>query len=537
MTFLGTFARRLGGFGRREDGAIAVQFAFLALPVTVLAFGMVDVNRASVAKKDLQDALDAATLLAGRSSAVSNSDLQTIGAAALAAQLSGMSDATLVSSTFTVSGSSVTSSATVKLTPIVANLWLNKDMEVSAGSQIVRTVNKLEVALVLDNTGSMAGNKLTNLKAAATDFIDQLAAAAARSTEPNPVKIGIVPFSNAVRLSSTTSELNTYKSAAWMDAAGANFASRQIFNGEVKNRFSLFTTLNQPWAGCVESRVAPYDVQDTSSTASVPDTLYTPYFYPDAADSGGSGSSSGYDSNNYLKDSPSYTYYGTAEINAANGSTKLNGLLTNSNLTTTDKKMILAQGNPAKYNRTISVAGPNAGCTMQPLSRLSTNWTSLKSKITAMNAVGETHIPLGMAWGWNVLAPAGPFGDGVAYNTPKTTKVVVLMTDGENTYNDNGKYNGSAYDGYGYIWQNRTGTAGSGRTTAIDNRLKAICTNMKAAGIVIYTVRVEVTTGSSSLLQNCATTPDKFYDVQSASNLTAVFSAIAGSIENLRITQ
>ena len=73
--------------------------------------------------------------------------------------------------------------------------------------------------------------------------------------------------------------------------------------------------------------------------------------------------------------------------------------------------------------------------------------------------------------------------------------------------------------------------------TAIDSRLALLCTNMKNAGIVIYTVRVEVTTGSSSLLRNCATTPDKFYDVQSASNLTAVFSAIAGSIENLRITQ
>ncbi len=35
MTFMGKFARRLGGFGRHEDGAIAVQFAFLALPVAV----------------------------------------------------------------------------------------------------------------------------------------------------------------------------------------------------------------------------------------------------------------------------------------------------------------------------------------------------------------------------------------------------------------------------------------------------------------------------------------------------------------------
>jgi Flp pilus assembly protein TadG len=535
MTFLGQFARRLEGFGRREDGAIAVQFAFLALPVAVLAFGMVDVNRASVAKKDLQDALDAATLLAGRSSAVTSTELQTIGAAALAAQLSGMTDATLVSSSFTVNGSNVTSAATVKLSPIVANLWLNKDMEVGAASQIVRTVNKLEIAMVLDNTGSMAGSKLTNLKAASHDFIDQLSAAAARSTEVNPVKIGIVPFSNVVRIGSTTSELNVYKGATWMDAAGNAPASKQIFNGDTVNRFNLFTTLNQPWAGCVESRVAPYDVQDTSSSSSVPATLYTPYFYPDAADKGSAKTSDGYDDNNYIKDPQ--TTFSTTDVNSAN--TKMGGLLTNSNLSSTDKQRILAQGNKAKYNKAITVAGPNFECTLQPISRLSTNWTNLKAKITAMTAVGETHIPLGMAWGWNVLAPSGPLADGVPYSTPKTTKVVVLMTDGDNTYTDNGKYNGSAYDGYGFIWQNRTGTVGgtSARTTAIDNRLAAICTNMKAAGIVIYTVRVEVKTGSSALLEGCATTPDKFYDVQSASNLTAVFSAIAGSIENLRITQ
>ena len=157
-----------------------------------------------------------------------------------------------------------------------------------------------------------------------------------------------------------------------------------------------------------------------------------------------------------------------------------------------------------------------------------------------MNAVGETHIPLGMAWGWHLLSPNGPFADGKAYGTAHNTKVVVLMTDGDNTYTDKSSNNRSNYDGYGFIWQNRTGTIAdstSTRTTAIDNRLALLCTNMKAAGIVIYTVRVEVTTGSSALLQTCATTPDKFYDVQSASNLTAVFSAIAGSIENLRITQ
>lgn len=538
MTVRDGLTRFLTAYRRREDGAIAVQMAFLALPLAVLAFGMVDVNRASVAKKDLQDALDAATLIAGRSLAVSQADVQTIGANALAGQLSNRTDATLVSSAFTLNNGTISSTARVTLTPIVANLWLGGDMQVSASSQIFRSMSKVEVALVLDNTGSMAGTKLTNLKAAANDFIDQLSAAAARSTETNPVRIGIVPFSNAVRLSSTRTELNGFQTAAWMDAAGAAPASKQIFNGDAVNRFDLFSTLNQPWAGCVESRAAPYDVQETAPSASTPATLYTPFFYPDAADDTKKSPNTAYDSNSYIIDSALYTNVGKAAINTAN--TNTGGLLDNSNLSTADKQKIVVQGDKSKYTKAITVAGPNQGCTMQPISRLSTDWVALKAKVNAMNAVGETHIPLGLAWGWNVLSPGGPFANGVPYSTPKTTKIAVLMTDGENTYNNNGKYNGSAYDGYGYIWQNRAGTtsaSSSARTTAIDDRLKLLCANMKAAGIVLYTVRVEVKTGSSQLLSDCATTPDKFYDVQSASNLSAVFSAIAGSIENLRITQ
>jgi hypothetical protein len=69
----------------------------------------------------------------------------------------------------------------------------------------------------------------------------------------------------------------------------------------------------------------------------------------------------------------------------------------------------------------------------------------------------------------------------------------------------------------------------------MDGKLATLCANMKAQGIILYTVRVEVTTGDSSVLRNCATSGDKFYDVQDASQLTAVFNAIAGSIQNLRI--
>jgi hypothetical protein len=60
---------------------------------------------------------------------------------------------------------------------------------------------------------------------------------------------------------------------------------------------------------------------------------------------------------------------------------------------------------------------------------------------------------------------------------------------------------------------------------------------VKAKGIVLYTVRVEVTSGTSDLLKGCASSPDKFYDVQNVSQLGTAFDAIARSIDNLRISK
>jgi len=54
---------------------------------------------------------------------------------------------------------------------------------------------------------------------------------------------------------------------------------------------------------------------------------------------------------------------------------------------------------------------------------------------------------------------------------------------------------------------------------------------------VIYTVRVEVTTGISTVLSNCASGSDKFIDVKDSSKLTEVFKNIGGSIQKLRLAQ
>ena len=184
--------------------------------------------------------------------------------------------------------------------------------------------------------------------------------------------------------------------------------------------------------------------------------------------------------------------------------------------------------------------GPNDTCSLQPLLRLTADMKTVRTKIDALSAEGETNVAMGLIWGWHLLSPLGPFSDGVPYGTPDLTKYAIVMTDGENTFNEVDNRNRSNYSGLGFIRTGRLGiTNGSNdeRTEAMDERLETLCTNMKASGIEIFTVRVEVRSGSTTLLRNCATRPDMFFEVADSSNLEEVFSLIGETISKLRLSK
>ena len=74
--------------------------------------------------------------------------------------------------------------------------------------------------------------------------------------------------------------------------------------------------------------------------------------------------------------------------------------------------------------------------------------------------------------------------------------------------------------------------------TSIDARQSMTCTNVKAAGITLYTIQVN-TDGSptSTLLQNCATDSSKFFLLTSASEIVTTFNQIATNLSKLRIAK
>ncbi|WP_246263389.1 TadE/TadG family type IV pilus assembly protein [Caulobacter soli] len=543
-----------------ERGAIAIQFALLLLPISVLAFGLIDLSRASVQKRQLQDALDAATLMAARSTATTNADLDAIGDAALATEMAGLGvPLTRDNSTFALGSNNtvVGSIKNVTIKPIISNLWSTGDSNVAAGATVTRSVNKLEVALVLDNTGSMASTlgsgakKIDALIDASKSLVDVLAAAAATASETDAVKISVVPFSMTVNVGSTYQGQTSWLTGK-MPSSGYGtdiFATNQ-------DRFTLLSNLGLTWGGCVESRPAPYDVTDDPPSTSVPASMFIPFFAPDEPDDNVVGvnqsSTTRYrDSrttntnypiaNNWLPDGVSPS--GTAPTAWATRSTPI------AKYASSNKNNVISQAKSG------SSYGPNAGCGLTSLMRLTnvrttTQRDAVKTKLGQMIAVGNTNVAMGLAWGWHTLSNNAPFADGVNPTTAdgkKTTKVIVLLTDGDNTNDVYGNPNNSIYTGYGYIAQGRLKTASgtaltasstaTNRRDAIDDRETMLCANAKAEGVQIYAIGVGVSSHSKAILQSCATKLDMYYDVNDADELTSVFNTIAGSIQNLRISK
>jgi len=525
-TLSGRAKRLAARFGSDRRGGTAVTLAISMAVLAPLSLGVLDVYVTNQQKGKLQDALDAATLAAARSTAQTDAEIDRIGDSALAANLALIPGAELVGSTFDLDGNKVISYANVRLPKVGPTLG---DGVVRVDSEVQRA-GQIEVALVLDNTGSMAGKKLTYLKDAANSLVDKLVDASKRSTNTDPLKISLVPFSSTVRVLPTTSLTNpayntsTHTSTAipsWIDPQGVAHRTSgptyDIFDVQ-KDRLAIMKTWGGSWSGCVEARAAPYDIQETPPTSSVANTMFTPYFWPDEYD----GASS---ANDWVSDGTTSDWKTRLQRGA---------------------KYTVSSGSPQwRHTGTFMSGysyGPNAGCTLQPMVRLTKDFAAVKAGINAMTAVGETNIPLGLMWGWHSLTPYAPLANGGSYENKDLRKVIILMTDGENTFNtrNDGRSN-SLYHGYGYIWQEMLGigsnTSNADRTRALNSRLSQLCSNIKNKKIVVYTVRVEVTTGSSTLLQNCASSPDKFYDVQNASGLGAAFDQIAASIQNLRLSK
>jgi hypothetical protein len=74
----------------------------------------------------------------------------------------------------------------------------------------------------------------------------------------------------------------------------------------------------------------------------------------------------------------------------------------------------------------------------------------------------------------------------------------------------------------------------------MDQRTLQACSNIKAAGIIIYTVAFQIPgdeAGALTLLSNCASDKDKYFAPGTNGDLLAAFNAIGQDISELRVAK
>jgi Mg-chelatase subunit ChlD len=139
------------------------------------------------------------------------------------------------------------------LTASLTQLIGQDAIQVSSSSQSSWGTNTIELALVLDNTGSMASSgKIEALRTASLDLLKIMKEA---TSETDQIKISIVPFSTRVILDTS------YKDASWL--RWDQTQTQETCNSHGRNCTTTTTKISKTnWEGCVADRDMNYDVQD-----------------------------------------------------------------------------------------------------------------------------------------------------------------------------------------------------------------------------------------------------------------------------------
>lgn len=195
------FRSALRAFRAARDGNVAIIFAAASVPV-ILGIGFaVDYSRANQVKVALQSALDSTALMISKEAAKDTPDqLQANALKYFTALYTPKAPFTITASYTTNGGTQVKidGTATVPVTFLKIVPSFDNGIVVNTSSTVRWGSTRLRVALVLDNTGSMADSgKIAALKTATANLLTQLQNAAAVNGD---VYVSIVPFVKDVNL-------------------------------------------------------------------------------------------------------------------------------------------------------------------------------------------------------------------------------------------------------------------------------------------------------------------------------------------------
>ena len=533
------FSAHASRFQREEDGTLIV-FALMLFTLMVMMGGLaIDLMRGETTRVNLVQTADRASLAA----AAMRNQLDPQSVAADYMLKAGLSDQ--VASITVVNNlnyRSVQIMGVADTHPLFLRMLGIQDYNVYANSKAEQGLDNIEIALVLDVSGSMTGQKLANLKIAAGEFVDTVFA----QDMDHRVSVAIVPYNAQVNLPAVL---------------------RDKFNAKNINGVANDT--------CAELPMSVYDTTAIPLGTPLPmmayaDTAYstnkaTAYVSPLDATYARPNYGSAYckpTTVNLVRLPSDDSAALKAQINAlqAGGNTSIT-LGMKWGVTLLDPSLrgaysdFVAQGaipasmpgRPFEYDDSHSMkvvvlmtdgehvahdrindgykTGPS-GIFKAGDGNYSVRFTSGRPAVAGTNEYWVPHLGTWQATPWN----AGVQQDwkGIWANL-KMTYVAWQFYGralGTDTATRNTVYNG-AVSAMKQTYES---------ATAMDASLQQSCSQAKANGVIVYGIAVEAPSHGQGEIHQCATSDAHYFDAQ-ATTISTAFRTIATNITQLKLTQ
>ncbi len=532
-----------------EDGGMMPLIAFMSITIVALMGLAIDGARAFYVKDILQRSVDAAGLAAGHAIDPDDSmndaqeffdaNFEAAGGVATDGQMVIEFDPNNPNQVINISG-------VATLNTTFMQLFGFDDLTVDASAAITRETRGMELVLVMDNTGSMgfpidnanpsAGTRIEALKPAATQLINIIYGDDGEDEVPN-LFVGVVPFVATVNVGSDQ--------ANFLTTSG----QQRIAQSDIADTVG--------WRGCVMARTGGFDQDDTP-----PNILpITPYVIEDTDPAYISGSTRSFENTDFRNNRNNWKgiryFRPSFDAPLQTLSTSINEV-DDPNILPRDpgirsfdrfgRLRVDRFGQPIRTRQYLEQVsrGPNRGCSPLPITPLSTSRQKIIDQIDAMEpfSFGGTTTNFGLTWGWRVVSPnwrglwnggANPSELPLDYDEPFMDKVIVLLTDGENSISFDETSFGIDTD-----LANAPDTIAATAVDELDRRLAQTCNNIKTTSpTIIYTIALseDVSAETRNLLQNCASNVNFFFFATNEESLNDAFDTIGQQLSNLRLSR
>ena len=251
---LGTVGKQLLELARyyRADksGNVAMLTGLTILPIMIMVGGSIDVSRATSAKQSLQVVLDNAVLAA--TNLTSEEDPKELIENFVNANMASGSAEDLKLDVVVesyVNGRRITADAKLPVDTTLLNLIGRSKIDVGVRSVGSQFVINTEIALALDISSSMRGSRVTNMKLAVEEFLEDVL----DEDTKDYTSISIVPFGGTVNLGDLFDRYVVDQASANVDPSKSDYEN----SNEALGKFR-FTEGDR----CIENDDSDYDLED-----------------------------------------------------------------------------------------------------------------------------------------------------------------------------------------------------------------------------------------------------------------------------------